>query len=574
MSSHLPPEALWAFAVAPIILLVGLVSRSRLSTGTNAAITAAFALILGWLLFGANVTVGGVAVGKGLWTGLWILYVIWPALLLYQLASRAGLTKMGHVFSSILPREVENLLIVAWVFPSFVQGVAGFGTPIAVAAPILLAMGYGPVRAIAFPLVGYHWSVTFGSMGSSFYMGGLTAGLDGAELAAYARDASIILSVNLLLSGVLLCLMHGGVRSLRRGLRMLAAVGPLMVLGLLLAVHLEPAIGSLAAGALGFAGLLVLRRLSRRDDPDEAVAGARAARATARTEQTFFVDESTELPDIDTGFGIKREGCEPHTEIEESDTATAPELTARLRPIVVLLPYVYLLVLVLVVFLPPTSRDFVRTHFLIAPSFPETRTATGVVNPAVSDYTPIALLGHPGSYILLAALLGYVTYRVAGIWPTKQLSDAVRSWGSQAGRSTFSVAALTTIAAIMVDTGMVRVIAIGAADVTGALFPAVSPIIGALGSFTTGSTTTSNALFAALQRDVATLIDVEPSFLLAAQTAGGNVGNALAPVVILIGATAVDASDRVRDIFRAVLLPAAALITSVVFLTILLIAIG
>ncbi|PWG74231.1 lactate permease, partial [Enterococcus hirae] len=85
-----------------------------------------------------------------------ILYVIWPALLLYHVAARAGLDRMGSVFANVLPREVENVLLVAWVFPSFIQGVAGFGTPIAVAAPLLLAMGLRPVLAVALPLVGYH----------------------------------------------------------------------------------------------------------------------------------------------------------------------------------------------------------------------------------------------------------------------------------------------------------------------------------------------------------------------------------------------------------------------------------
>ena len=571
---------LWLVGVLPIVVLVTLVLRSRLSTGANGVITTALALVLGWAVFGADLAVTGVAVGKGVWTGLWILYVIWTALLLYHIASVAGLDRMGSVFSSILPRNVENVLIVAWIFPSFIQGVAGFGTPIAVAAPLLVAMGYGPVRAVALPLVGYHWSVTFGSMGSSFYMGALTAGLVGDELAAYARDAGIILAVNMLLAGGLVCFMHGGLHSLRRGARMLLTVGSAMAITLLAAVHVEPAIGSLAAGSVGFLGIVLLRTATRGQAPEPEV---RAARDAAREHS-----QRVRIPDATNPVEADADRVDPPADDLEGeplpDTPDPPDTAhdgaagrpqdRRTRPVVVLLPYAYLLVIVLAAFLPEASRDFVRSNLLIGPSFPATATAGGMVNPAVDHYTPIALLGHPGSYILLAATLGLVTYRLVGAWPARQLGPVLRRWAIQARRSTLSVVALTTLATVMVDTGMVRVIATGAAELTGSLFPAVSPIIGALGSFTTGSTTTSNALFSALQRDVALLIDVNPSELLAAQTAGGNVGNALAPVVILIGATAIDARERIGDIFRAVLAPAALLAAAVITLTFVLIAIA
>ena len=119
----------------------------------------------------------GVGLGKGAWVGLWILYVIWPALLMHHFASNVGMTALGRVLSTVLPRRSENVLLLAWILPSFIQGVSGFGTPIAVAAPLLFALGVGAARSVALPLIGYHWAVGFGSMGSSFYMGALTAHL-------------------------------------------------------------------------------------------------------------------------------------------------------------------------------------------------------------------------------------------------------------------------------------------------------------------------------------------------------------------------------------------------------------
>lgn len=545
---------MWILAVLPIPLLVVLVLRRRWSTAAKSLGTAAVALVIGAVAFGAGPQVLAVGVGKGVWTGLWILYVIWPALLLYHVAARAGLNRMGSVFANVLPREIENVLLVAWVFPSFVQGVAGFGTPIAVAAPLLLAMGLSPVRAVALPLVGYHWSVTFGSMGSSFYMGALTAGLSAGEQGMYARDAALILGVNMLVAGVLVCLLHGGLHSLRRGARMVVVTGGAMLLALTFAVRVEPAVGSLAAGAAGLASVVLLRRMAAR-----AVVATEDSPAPARAAVTAGVG-GPELPTMAGGAGART----------GTDLATATVPPPR-RPGVVLLPYAYLLLLVLAVFLPSASRSFVKQHLLVGPSFPATETALGITNEAVTAYTPIALLGHPGTYILLSAILGYVTYRRTRTWPDGQLGQTLRDWAGQARRSSLSVLALAVLATVMVDTGMVRTIAEGAADVTGALFPAVSPVIGAIGSFTTGSTTTSNALFSALQRDVAHLIAVEPAHLLAAQTSGGNIGNSLAPVVMLIGVTAVGAEEQMDDVFRTVLRPAIVLMVVAIALTFMII---
>ncbi len=179
------------------------------------------------------------------------------------------------------------------------------------------------------------------------------------------------------------------------------------------------------------------------------------------------------------------------------------------------------------------------------------------------------MFGHPGFYILLACGLGYLTYRFTGLWDPGQTRVMVRGWLRSLPQASLSILLLACVATILVDTGMVNVLARGAADVTGSAFPLLSPLVGGMGSFITGSTTSSNALFSALQRDVAELVGLPPHVLLAAQTAGGNVGNALAPVVVLIGLTAVDAVEEAAVVFRACLVPAAVLFSVVITGTLL-----
>lgn len=193
-----------------------------------------------------------------------------------------------------------------------------------------------------------------------------------------------------------------------------------------------------------------------------------------------------------------------------------------------------------------------KDNLLLGPSFPATETTQGFTNTAVDLYTPIALLGHPGSYVLAAALVGYVTYRLAGRIRRNDLGGTLREWIAQGNRSSMSVLLLAVLATVLVDTGMIRTVAAGAATVTGTAFPALSPLVGALGAFMTGSTTNSNALFAAFQRDVAVLIEVSPVVLVAAQTVGSNIGNSLAPVIILVGASSLGKDDVTGGVFRAV----------------------
>ncbi|MBN1815160.1 MAG: L-lactate permease, partial [Anaerolineae bacterium] len=113
----------------------------------------------------------------------------------------------------------------------------------------------------------------------------------------------------------------------------------------------------------------------------------------------------------------------------------------------------------------------------------------------------------------------------------------------RAARSGLATAAMLGMAVTMEHAGMTHLLANGIAQVAGRAFPFVSPFIGALGAFMTGSNTNSNAVFANLQQSVAALIEVSPLIILAAQTAGGAIGSAFAPAKIIVGCSTVDAEE-------------------------------
>jgi lactate permease len=158
-------STLWhgLLALVPVLTLLSLTMARKASAATSALIVAVLAALIGVTAFQAGGQTLLVALGKGLWLAAWILAVVWPATLLYRIAEAGGFNRIGTAVTTLFPNRRENLLVVAWILPSFVQGVAGFGAPIAIAAPLLLACGWSRVRAVAYPLIGYHWSVTFGS---------------------------------------------------------------------------------------------------------------------------------------------------------------------------------------------------------------------------------------------------------------------------------------------------------------------------------------------------------------------------------------------------------------------------
>lgn len=547
-------------------------TSGKVSARTAALVVAGLSLVLGAAVFGGGAAVLGVALGKGLWLGFWILAVVWPALLLYQLASRAGLDRIGELLGALFPNRYVKLLVLAWLLPSFVQGVAGFGTPIVVAAPLLMAAGWGKVRAVIYPLVGYHWAVTFGSMGSSFYVAALTAHLGPEATELFARDVSFLLGANALLAGAIVILLDGGLRGLREGAALLLSAGPAMAVTLYFVGPLVPAVASVAAGAAGLLVASGLAAIGRLRGTGAAIAGGASGpygsgdgRRTGSASAGRGGAASRSAGGGRAAVGDGGSGASIRSIRAEAGVGDNWRQAAWVTA-----PYLYLVVAALAALSVPASRNWISSHFVIGPSFPATTTARGIHNEAVRAYTPLEIFGHPGTYLLLACVLGYATYRAVGLWPRPGSRQLAGDWFRSVQSFSISILALACVATVLRDTGMMVTLARGLVIVAGDFYPFLAAPVGAVGSFLTGSSASANALFATLQVQVADLIGVSPPALLAAQAAGANVGNILAPVVILIGLGAVGAQRQLAQVVRTVAPVALVLLAAVTGLTVLL----
>jgi lactate permease len=490
---------IWAVALAavPIVLLAVLVLRSQPVTRT-AWLAAGVAGGLALLAFGLDLAEVGVAGVRGLWTGSWILLIVLPALLLFEVLDRSG--ALGHLADAadqLAPTEGRQLLLLAFVLPSFLQGAAGFGAPIAMSAPLLVRRGFSPVAAVAACLVGYQWSVTFGSMGSSYFMAEATARLSEPDARSFALRAAVLLAVSAVVSGLLV---------LRRGRRAAGdrwralALGGVMAIVLVLVVAVQPALGSTAAGLAGLIAAWVLlprRGAARPRGGDLSVAAA---------------------------------------------------------------PYAVLTVAATIGFALPPVRAVLDQVPSLAPVLPGATAAFGFTTPT-SAVTPVFRpLLHPLPYVALAIVVAVLAYRWRGWWPVGTGRLALTGWLRRCRSVAASILGLTVLAAVLTEAGMVAALADALAAGLGRAFVVVSAPLGALGTVLTGSTTASNALFASLQAEVAIAIGLLPAILLAGQTAGGNIGNTLAPGVAAVGTAAAGASRREGEVLRRNLVDAAILL--------------
>jgi lactate permease len=166
-----------ALALAPIALILVLMAGLRWPAAKAGPAGFALALVLALAAFGYGVmpdpgepglaaAVAGPLVEAG-FIALTILWIIFPALCIHELQTRGGAIQVLRTsLVRLSPDPAVTAILIAWFFSLFVEGAAGFGTPIALAAPILVALGFGPVRAVAMVLIGHAAGVSFGAVGT------------------------------------------------------------------------------------------------------------------------------------------------------------------------------------------------------------------------------------------------------------------------------------------------------------------------------------------------------------------------------------------------------------------------
>ncbi|HMQ29226.1 MAG TPA: L-lactate permease [Chloroflexaceae bacterium] len=179
-------------AALPIVLILGLMLGLSWPAARAGAAGLAVALALAWLVFARPGTAYGEqgppaatagAMGEALFTAATILWIIFPALCIHQLQTRTGAVEtLRGTLGRLTPDPRLAAVIVAWFFALFIEGAAGFGTTIALAAPLLVGLGLSPVAALSAALLGHAVGVSFGAVGTPVLPQVAATGLDPREL--------------------------------------------------------------------------------------------------------------------------------------------------------------------------------------------------------------------------------------------------------------------------------------------------------------------------------------------------------------------------------------------------------
>jgi lactate permease len=453
-------------------------------------------LVVACLFFGGDPVGMALANSKGLSLALFIVLIIWSSVFLYNIVAAAGgMNSISRKFATLTNSHLFQGLILAWAFSGFLQGIAGFGVPVAVVAPLVAAQGINPILAVLATLIGHSWSVTFGSMGSSFLTNQLVTQLPADLLAHWT---AIVLGMPIILTGLSVSYVLEGVKGLRN------AAFPVILIGLAMAlvqwcaaINGLPHVAALLAGIAGL-GLLALY------------------------------------------LWLKSQGMKSSLDAKESGAGMAFWTAIS--------PYSFLIFALGILQIPAVKAGLKGLKYGL--NYPAYTTLNGHIIPAETMYSAISLGSHPAPILLAASLFGAAVFVKARYFRWSELRNCFTETAKQCTPTTVTTALLLMMALIMNDTGMTATLASSIAAITGKAFPVFSVLIGALGCFLTGSNTSSNVLFGGLQIQAAKAVGASQAVIAAAQTTGGSLGSAIAPAKVLLGTATLSLNNQESSIFR------------------------
>ncbi|WP_373945834.1 L-lactate permease [Paracoccus marcusii] len=528
-----------ALPVAVVFVLLVVMRRSaKLSMMTAYVVTVLLALFL----WGAPVARVAGATVNGLVTAVTLLYIVFGAiLLLYTVQESGAIRTIRRGFMDISPDRRIQAIIIAWMFGSMIEGASGFGTPAAVAAPLLLAIGFPAMAAVMVTLIIQSTPVSFGAVGTPMLVG-INTGLSNSPevasaiapltLAEYVPVVAAQVALVHALVGVLIPLLMVGMltrffgteRSFAKGFRawkfaIFAGLAFTMPY-LLVARILGPEFPSLLGGLIG---LMIV------------VPAARAG--------WFMPSDSFDFParaQWDKGW---------QGNIEPDQAELGPD-DRRIGLLTAWMPYVIVAALLVL-----TRTIAPLKAWLTGPD--TTLALRDLFGSGINATAQFAY--SPGTVMIIASLISVALFRMRG-------SDYGRAWAIS-GRTMLAAAPALLLAVPMVQVfinsgsesvaSMPITLAEGMAAATGASWPLFAPIVGALGAFIAGSNTVSNMMFALFQFSAAQGIGLDLAgitIVVVLQAVGGAAGNMVCVHNVVAASAVVGLTDREGDIIRKTLI--------------------
>lgn len=497
----------WSAAAAALpilvpLLLIGVLRKPAWVAGL-AGLATALVVAVGIYGMPAGLAVSSATMGAsfGLLPIGWIVY--W-AVVLYRITEDTG--NFAIIKDSIggltTDRRLQAMLI-AFAFGAFIEGAAGFGTPVAVAAAMLAGLGFSPFFAAGICLLANTAPVAFGSIGVPVVTLAGTTGISELELSTWV--GRLCAPVSLIIPSYLVVVMSG-FRGLK-GVLPAAIVCGVCFAGVqfLVSNYVGPQLVDILAALTALVGLIVLFRFWQPKDTF-VMPGEHAAAAPASH-----------------GFG---------------------------RTMLAWSPYLFLVLFVLV-WGYPKSKALLETTNLVF-NWPGLHNQVQRSAPIVATAAPYAArftfnwLAAAGTACALATIAAAIVLRV----PARRYFGILGRVGGQLAFSLLTMMCVLALAYVMNYSGATVTLGEAFAE-TGKVFPFFSALLGWLGVFLTGSDTSANALFGNLQVVTANSLGLDPAMMAASNSAGGVMGKmiSLTSLAVAVAATGMARSEESR-LFR------------------------
>ena len=509
-----PAGNLWLsslVAAIPIIFFFIALAVLRMKGHVAGTITVGLAVAVAILFYQMPVLSVLMAVVQGFLYGLWpIAWIIITAVFLYKITVKTG--QFEIIRSSVVAITADQrlqMLMVGFSFGAFLEGAAGFGAPVAITAALLVGLGFNPLYAAGLCLIANTAPVAFGAMGIPIIVAGQVSSLDPFNIGAMAGRQLPLLS--LFVPFWIIFIMDGF-----KGIR-----------------ETWPAI--LVAGASFAVGQYFTSNFIGPELPD--ITSALISLACITVFLKFWKPKN-----------IFRFQAETAEEKHSHDYTIGQVIRAWS-------PFLVLTIMVTIWSLKPFKAMFLKggdMYFTVINwEIPYLHNLVSKVQPivaatkAVPAVYKLDLLSATGTAILIGAIISIVMLKM-------KPADGVKAFGEtlvELKRPIYTIGTVLAFAFVANASGLSSTLALllaGAGDV----FPFFSPVLGWLGVFLTGSDTSSNALFCALQAATAHQIGVKDVLLVAANTTGGVTGKMISPQSIAVACAAVGLVGSESDLFR------------------------
>jgi lactate permease len=523
------------FAVIPLVTLFVLLGGLRWPAQWAALTALVVALLVAIIVYSMPVGQALDAGFEGAVFGLFpIMWIVVNAIWIYNMTTETGhFDVLRRSFGAISSDQRIQAVIIAFCFGAMLEALAGFGTPVAICATMLIGLGFKPLKAASVALVANTAPVAFGALAIPIITLAPIAGLPKDDIGAMVGRQTPILA--LFVPFILIFIVDG-----MRGLRAtwpVALVGGLgfgigqYVTSNFISVELSDIVASL----LSVGAIVGLLRVWRPGEPltvEAAGGGPSPAMAGGSAHDPAFEDS------------VRERRKDSPREVFEA-----------------YLPYLIIIV-IFALAQGPLKDTLAKTIKMFG--WPGLHVLTSAGDPVSSvtfkfDYLPAA-----GTLLLISGLLAMAFLRVS---PGAALRMYARTL-NQLKWAILTVCAVLGLAYVMNLSGQTLTIGSWLAG-AGSIFVVFSPIIGWLGTAVTGSDTSSNALFGALQVKAAASADLNPTLLAAANSSGGVMAKMVSPQNLAIGAAAVGMAGQEGDLFRSVIKWSLLLLSLVILIVVL-----